>query len=159
MMEINIYTKKDGVIVSGYTSEVREQDAKFFKENNIKVSLHEVGEGGYVVYADMDCNQESGTKPAVREPVASWGNSFKDAFRALRERCEAALAQTEKPLMRYGDGITLTGKMIEQLKEMDLCAEQTINIYEVHDGPDGAGVYAYFTEHPDEGYMFLGVVR
>lgn len=129
--------------------QIYSEDAKFFNDISAQVAVEWVRGKVYTsAYYDdgENCQHIS---------VIGRGRQVIKDLRELVEE-QLGLAEPVKPFMAYGDGITLTGKMVEQLKEMDLCAEQAINICEVHDGPDGAGVYAYFTEHPDEGYMFLG---
>lgn len=59
----------------------------------------------------------------------------------------------QKPFMKYGDGITLNREIIEKLQELK---DTLVNIHYVKDGIDGEGVYAYFTDYPAEGYMYLG---
>ena len=151
---IHIYENSktaDRVLYSN--KQIYSEDAKFFNDIGAQVAVQWVRGR---VYTCAYFNDDGGD--CQHMCVIGRG---RQVIKDLRELVEDQLGMAEpaEPFMKYGDGITLTGKMVEQLKEMDLCAEQTINIYEVHDGPDGAGVYAYFTEHPDEGYMFLGVVK
>jgi len=151
MLNVTIYYRPNERGQDTSISAVYPQDAEFFKSNNIKVSLEEIAPLNYAAYADMGSTHNNGEPDEI--VAISFGRSCEDTLKELREKCEDALEQVEKPFMRYGDGIALNGEIIEKLQELK---DTAINIHYVKDGPDGAGVYAYFTEHPDEGYMYLG---
>lgn len=70
---------------------VNEDDARWFIENNIKISIEEDGRGGFVVYGDYGAIDPEDLEP-VEAIELSMGRNCQDTLKSLREKIEKAKA-------------------------------------------------------------------
>lgn len=88
-MDVTIYKRPDGRTEIIDCRKVRAEDEQFFKQNNVRVSMEDIG-GQFAVYADIG-REVDGEPDELIE--LSGSRSCEDTLAALRQQCEAALQQ------------------------------------------------------------------
>lgn len=70
------------------------EDAKWFIENNVKISMEEDGRGGIIVYGDWGYIDPESLEPAEAIEI-SGSRSCHDVLKALRQKIEKAMAEVK----------------------------------------------------------------
>lgn len=88
-MEVTFYKPPHGDEVIMDVKHVNPEDEKFFIDNDISISMEELG-GDFVVYADTGYENEDGDPEEFIE--IAQGRSCEDTLKALRVVCEEFLS-------------------------------------------------------------------
>lgn len=87
-MKVTLYKQPDGRAEVLEIQNVYQEDAEFFENNNIRISMEELA-GQFVVYAGTGMEDECG------EPIEfvelSLGRSCQEVLKILREKCETLM--------------------------------------------------------------------
>lgn len=89
-MKATYYKAPNGTQETINITNVNSEDEKFFVENDIVLSMEELG-GDFVVYADTGYENEDGDPEEFIE--IAQGRSCQDVLKALRESCEEFLKE------------------------------------------------------------------
>lgn len=87
-MKCTIYKKPNGNTEVIDMRNIKDEDAKYFEENDIDVSMEEIG-NGFAVYADIGVTDEDGEPDEIL--VLSNGKTCEETMSKLRQECEAAI--------------------------------------------------------------------
>lgn len=91
-MQITFYQKPDGRQKILEIKNVLPEDAKWFSENNIKISMEDIG-GDFAVYGDTGMEDEDGE--IIEMLVISQGRTCEETLSALRRECESVMGSGE----------------------------------------------------------------
>ena len=84
-IDVTLYKRPNGATEIIHVTKVRDEDVKWFLENNAKLSMEDLG-GDFVVYADVGVTTEDGDPDEAIE--VAMGRSCEDTFAALRKQAE-----------------------------------------------------------------------
>ena len=91
-MEVIFFTRPNGNQIQGTIEHVKGEDAKWFKENNVKVSMEDCGIF-LTIYADcgLFINNDPTEDPDEIIVITNADEKCEDALTRLRIECEQAL--------------------------------------------------------------------
>lgn len=92
-MQVTFYHKPSGRKEVLNVFNVYPEDEAFFKKNNIAVSMEEIGDNQYALYADCGFVTEDGDEDEVMSIAINI--SCEEALRNLRQECERELAESK----------------------------------------------------------------
>jgi hypothetical protein len=84
MMDVTVYKRPDGRTEVVTITKVHADDAKWFKDNRVAVSMEDIG-GDYAIYADT--GKELDGEPDEFIEIAN-GRSCEETLKSLRKQCE-----------------------------------------------------------------------
>jgi hypothetical protein len=93
-IEAILYVKPLGLQKAITISDINQEDEDWFKNNNVLISMEEI-EDNYVVYAQLDIEDDNGNWEAIE---ISNGRSCKDTMAALRIESGKLLKEYKKTL-------------------------------------------------------------
>lgn len=82
---VTLYKRPNGATEIVHVTKVRDEDVKWFLENDAKLSMEDIG-GDFAVYADVGESDPDG-EPIEAIEIAG-GRSCEDTFSALRKQAE-----------------------------------------------------------------------
>jgi hypothetical protein len=85
-MQVTIYKRPDGRQEVIDCTHIHDEDAAWFKANNVHISMEDIG-GQFAVYADMGKVDEDGEPDELIE--LSGNRDCFETMTALRKQCEA----------------------------------------------------------------------
>lgn len=80
-LTVTMYLKPDGHTRTVPIENVTDDDAAFFNDNNITVSIEAINDGQYALYADVGAEEEL-------MYVSDYGMTCQEAMHMLRLRCD-----------------------------------------------------------------------
>lgn len=90
-MLVTLYKRPDGQQEIIDVENVHQEDWDWFEENNISLSMEDLGNGMFALYADYGAFLEDGETPDEIIYVASEQEDCKESFRILRALTEEAV--------------------------------------------------------------------
>lgn len=91
MIEATLFLRPNGGKITQVITNISPDDANWFKANEVKISMEDIGVGGYAVYADYGRTLADGEP--VEMIVISNNRTCKATMSELRVRCEKALEE------------------------------------------------------------------
>ena len=88
-LPVTIYHRPNGRQEDIICNNINEDDAKWFQDHNVKVSMEESGSGGHILYADYGAVDEDGEPDEV---IVVTHRSCEEAMAKLRRLTEKAMA-------------------------------------------------------------------
>ena len=85
---MTLYKRPNGSTEVVHVTKVRDEDVKWFLENNAKLSMEDIC-GDFVVYADVGATDQDG-EPVEAIEIAM-GRSCEDTFSSLRKQAEGVI--------------------------------------------------------------------
>lgn len=81
-VEVTIYQRPDGRKLRTLITNVRYDDARYFRDNGVIISMEEIGENDYAVYGNWNGDEED------EVIVLSRGRTCEDTLAELRQTIE-----------------------------------------------------------------------
>lgn len=91
MIEATLFLRPNGRKITQIITDISPDDANWFKANEVKISMEDIGVGGCAVYADYGRTLADGEP--VEMIVISNNRTCKETMAELRVRCEKALEE------------------------------------------------------------------
>ena len=88
-LPVTIYHRPNGRQEDIICNNINEDDAKWFQDHSVKVSMEESGSGGHILYADYGAVDEDGEPDEV---IVVTHRSCEEAMAELRRLTEKAMA-------------------------------------------------------------------
>jgi hypothetical protein len=91
-IEVTLYKRPHGHTESINVSKIYSDDEQWFKDNNVKLSMEELGHGlGVAAYADVGLFDDDGEP--LEAVVISGACTCQETLQTLRKQCERMLAE------------------------------------------------------------------
>ena len=90
-MNVTFYLRPDGRTREMDIANVRDEDAAWFESNDVCISMEELTDSTYVIYADVGLYEDDGETPREIIHVTRPGETCEDALSKLRGMCEGAI--------------------------------------------------------------------
>lgn len=90
-MNVTFYLRPDGLRREMDIANIRDEDDEWFKSNGVLVSMEEISDHSYAIYADVGLFEDDNETPSEIIYLTNPGETCEDALSKLRGMCEEAL--------------------------------------------------------------------
>ena len=90
-MNVTFYLRPDGRAREMNIRNVRDEDAAWFESNGVCISMEELHDSTYAIYADVGLYEDDGETPQEIIHVTGPGETCEDALSKLRGMCEVMI--------------------------------------------------------------------
>lgn len=113
MIEATLFLRPNGGKITQVITDISPYDANWFKANDVKISMEDIGISGFACYADYGRTLADGEP--VEMIVISGGRTCKAVMGELRVKCEVALDEW-KMEMAEKQKLVENGTEIKEMK-------------------------------------------
>lgn len=92
-MNVTFYLRPDGRTREVDITNVRDEDAIWFESNDVCISMEELNDSTYAIYADVGLYEDDGETPQEIIYVTGPGETCEDALSKLRIMCEETIGE------------------------------------------------------------------
>ena len=92
-MNVTFYLRPDGRSREMDITNVRDDDAVWFEQNNVAVSMEELNDSTYAIYADIGLYEDDGETNREIIYITSPNEECENALSKLRDMCQKELRE------------------------------------------------------------------
>lgn len=90
-MKVTFYLRPNGQTREMDITNIQDEDAIWFESNNVTISMEEINDSTYAIYADIGLYEDDEETPREIIHITGPGESCENALSKIRTMCENAI--------------------------------------------------------------------